>query len=61
MSSRHDAFNPARFLDIEIQRRALNFEALTELGPRVIIVWECDLKKHPSEVPSDIHNRLLEA
>jgi DNA mismatch endonuclease (patch repair protein) len=33
---------------------------LTALGWRVITVWECDLKKHPDQVMSDIRSRLRE-
>ena len=47
--------------DATVERDKRNVEALTELGLRVIIVWECDLKKNPDEVMSQIRNRLLEA
>lgn len=47
--------------DATVERDKRNVEALRELGLRVIIVWECDLKKHPDSVMSKIRSKLQEA
>ena len=47
--------------DATAERDKRNVEALRELGLRVIIVWECDLKKHPDSVMSEIRSKLEEA
>ena len=47
--------------DATVERDKRNVEALRELGLRVIIVWECDLKKHPDSVMSEIRSKLEEA
>lgn len=47
--------------DATVERDKRNVVALRELGLRVIIVWECDLKKHPDSVMSEIRSKLQEA
>lgn len=47
--------------DATVERDKRNVEALTQLGLRVIVVWKCDLKKHPDRVMSEIRSRLQEA
>lgn len=44
-----------------VERDKRNILALTKLGMRVIVVWECDLKNHPEAVMSEIRSRLQEA
>lgn len=44
-----------------VARDKRNQADLTALGWRVITVWECDLKKNPAQVMSDIRSRLNEA
>ena len=44
-----------------VARDARNRADLTALGWRVITVWECDLKKTPDQVLTDIRHRLGEA
>lgn len=44
-----------------IARDKQNVAALTGLGWRVLVVWECDLKKHPDKVMADIRDSLREA
>lgn len=44
-----------------IARDRQNLADLTALGWRVITVWECDLKKRPDQVVSDIRSRLRKA
>jgi DNA mismatch endonuclease, patch repair protein len=44
-----------------VARDKRNSDALKELGLRVIVIWECELKKNPDTVLSDIRNRLKEA
>ncbi len=60
MPSTKTEFWTSKF-DATVERDKRNIEALTDLGLRVIIVWECDLKKHPHQVMSEIRNRLREA
>lgn len=43
-----------------VARDKRNADALQELGLRVIVIWECELKKNPDTVMSDIRNRLKE-
>lgn len=47
--------------DATVERDKRNIQALTKLGLRVIVVWECDLKKHPEGMMSEIRSRLQEA
>jgi DNA mismatch endonuclease, patch repair protein len=44
-----------------VARDKRNADALQELGLRVIVIWECELKKNPNTVMSEIRNRLKEA
>lgn len=44
-----------------IARDRQNLADLTALGWRVITIWECDLRKRPDQVMSDISSRLREA
>lgn len=41
-----------------VARDAKNFRELTELGWRVFVVWECDLRKHPERTLSRLTARL---
>lgn len=41
-----------------VARDERNLEALTDLGWKPIVVWECDLKKRPDEVMAEITNKL---
>lgn len=43
-----------------VERDKRNLADLTALGWRVITVWECDLKRNPQQVISDIRERLGE-
>ena len=53
-------FWQAKF-DANVARDQRNLKALTGLGWKHIVVWECDLKKRPDRVMADIKNRLREA
>jgi DNA mismatch endonuclease, patch repair protein len=44
-----------------VARDKRNADALQELGLRVIVIWECELKKNPDTVMSEIRNWLKEA
>jgi DNA mismatch endonuclease, patch repair protein len=44
-----------------VARDKRNADALQELGLRVIVIWECKLKKNPDTVMSEIRNWLKEA
>lgn len=44
-----------------VARDKRNADALQELGLRVIVIWECELRKNPNTVMSEIRNRLKEA
>lgn len=44
-----------------VARDKRNADALQKLGLRVIVIWECELKKNPYTVMSEIRNRLKEA
>lgn len=44
-----------------VARDKRNADALQELGLRVIVIWECELRKNPNKVMSEIRNRLKEA
>ena len=44
-----------------VARDKRNIDALKELGLRVIVIWECELRKNPDTVMSEIRNRLKEA
>ncbi len=50
-------FWTAKF-EANVKRDKRNVKALTDLGLRVIIVWECDLKRHPEVVMTAIRNQL---
>lgn len=41
-----------------VARDERNLLALAKLGWNTIVVWECDLNKHPDEVISEISNQL---
>lgn len=41
-----------------VERDKRNLEALTDLGWKPIVVWECDLKKRPEEVMAEIKQKL---
>ena len=43
-----------------VARDKRNAYALKELGLRVIVIWECELKKNPDKVRSEIQMRLKE-
>ena len=43
-----------------VERDKRNAYALKELGLRVIVIWECELKKNPDKVLSEIQMRLKE-
>ena len=53
-------FWQAKF-DATVARDERNLKALTGLGWKPIVVWECDLKKRPDRVMADIKNKLREA
>lgn len=44
-----------------VARDKRNADALQELGLRLIVIWECELKKNPDTVMSEIRNWLKEA
>lgn len=44
-----------------VARDKRNADALQELGLRVIVIWECELKKNPDTVMSEFRNWLKEA
>tara|TARA_B100000678_G_scaffold283945_1_gene284789 strand:+ start:455 stop:874 length:420 start_codon:yes stop_codon:yes gene_type:complete len=41
-----------------VERDKRNLEALTGLGWKSIVVWECDLKRRPDEVMAEIKQEL---
>lgn len=43
-----------------VARDERNLAALAELGWKPIVVWECDVKKHPDKVMFEIRNQLQE-
>ena len=43
-----------------VARDERNLAALAELGWKPIVVWECDVKKHPDKVMLEIRNQLQE-
>lgn len=55
-STRRD-FWQAKF-DSNVARDHANEERLSDLGWRVIVVWECDLKKEPDAVVASINRSL---
>ena len=58
-STRAD-FWKAKF-DTTVARDIRNLKALTEIGWKPIVVWECDLKKRPDIVMAEIKSKLMEA
>jgi DNA mismatch endonuclease (patch repair protein) len=50
-------FWQAKF-DGNVARDQINEERLTGLGWRVIVIWECDLKKDPESVVASINRSL---
>jgi DNA mismatch endonuclease, patch repair protein len=59
MPSTRTEFWTSKF-DETVARDVRNLQALEELGFRVIVVWECDLKKRADAVMTEIRNRLRE-
>lgn len=51
-------FWTAKFTDT-VQRDQRKRNELEKLGWRVIVVWECELKKAPSVVLKSIENQML--
>ncbi|MEZ5595768.1 MAG: very short patch repair endonuclease [Pseudomonadales bacterium] len=41
-----------------VARDERNLEALTQLGWKPVVVWECDLKKRPDDVLAQIKRKL---
>lgn len=58
-STRTD-FWQAKFV-ATVARDERNLEALTRLGWKPIVVWECDLNKRPDDVMAEIKKKLREA
>ena len=53
-------FWQAKF-DETVRRDQRKADELTQLGWRVITVWECELEKNPEEVLQAIRKQLMEA
>ena len=47
-----------RKFDATVERDKRNLEALTVLGWKPIVVWECDLKRRPHHVMAEIKQQL---